>query len=90
MHVVSSGAKVGEGQTRRRQRNAEGREGGVYREGMPSADYGRGERRELPQWDPGPKTRRKNKFGVFYTCQEAAGSKDSADFIAYNSIAEVL
>ena len=31
---------------------------------------------------PGQRPVEKNEFGVFYACQDAAGSKDSADFIA--------
>jgi len=49
---------------------------------QPTKDLESGDRRELPQRDHGPKTRR-NEFGIFYTCQEAAGSKYSADFIGF-------
>jgi len=55
----------------------------VSKKGMPPADYkGSGDHRELPQRDPGPKTRQKTNLAYFCACQEAAGSKDSADFIA--------
>ena len=60
----------------------------MSREGMPPADQGSGDRRKLPQLNPGPKTGRKNEFDVFCACQEAAGSKDSAYFLAICSIAE--
>ena len=54
--------KVG-GQTRRRERDAEGREGGVQGGDAPSL-LGIWDRRELPQRDPGPKTGRKRIWRV--------------------------
>ena len=54
----------------------------VSREGMPQPTNDLGTVVEAPPAGSRANDPSKKEFGIFYACQEAAGSKDSADFIA--------